>query len=141
MLPEDAELMIVARELLDAVYVPGRHEVASAMRTRDGRIETGVHVDGSARRSTVCAEGVAAGNTIAHGGEVVSIVSLLRRQGGTTHVIEPCGVCADLLADYWPRARVWVTQGDEIVEMTVSDLLPAKRTRVWSGASKPHRQE
>lgn len=57
----DAELLIVARAQLADVYREGRHEVVAAFRLADGRIVTGVHVDGSARRSAVCAEGVAAG--------------------------------------------------------------------------------
>ncbi|MFG6446200.1 hypothetical protein ACFXQA_13140 [Microbacterium sp. P07] len=126
---DDAELMATARTLLDTVYREGRHEVVAALRLRDESIVTGVHVDGSARRSAVCAEGVAAGNAIARGEVVVAAVSVLRRPGGTEHVIEPCGVCAELLSDYWPDARVWVTEGDETVPSTFAELLPAKRRR------------
>jgi cytidine deaminase len=133
----DAELLTAATALLDRVYVPGRHEVVAAMRTADGAIHLGVHVDGSARRSSVCAEGVAAGLVIAHGaevdgsGEVTSVLSVLRRVEGTTHVIEPCGVCAELLTDYWPDAGVWITRGDDILRVSAADLLPGKRTRRW----------
>jgi cytidine deaminase len=106
----DAELLEAAIALLDRVYVPGRHEVVAAMRTDDGAVHLGVHVDGSARRSSVCAEGVAAGLVVAHGAfassEVVSI-------------------------DYWPDSGVWVTRGDDVVRVKVSELLPAKRLRRW----------
>ncbi|WP_345801663.1 hypothetical protein AAIB33_00770 [Microbacterium sp. AZCO] len=131
----DAELLAAATALLDDVYAHGRHEVVAALRTADGAIHLGVHVDGSARRSSVCAEGVAAGLVIAHGvtgsADVTSMVSVLRRVEGTTHVIEPCGVCAELLTDYWPEASVWVTKGDDIVRVQAADLLPAKRLRRW----------
>ncbi|MET0829489.1 MAG: hypothetical protein ABWY26_08225 [Microbacterium sp.] len=131
----DAELLAAATSLLDQVYVNGRHEVVAAMRTADGVIHLGVHVDGSARRSSVCAEGVAAGLVVAHGAtgsaEVTSVLSVLRRVEGTNHVIEPCGVCAELLTDYWPDAGVWITRGDDIVRVRASDLLPAKRLRRW----------
>lgn len=127
----DAELLTVAAGLLGAVYREGRHEVVAALRMGDGSIVTGVHVDGSARRSAVCAEGVAAGNAIARGSAVVAAVSVLRRPSGTEHVIEPCGVCAEMLSDYWPDARVWVTDGDETVPTTFAALLPAKRRRLW----------
>ncbi|PZF82159.1 cytidine deaminase [Jiangella anatolica] len=134
---DDAALMAAAAALLDRVYVAGRHEVVAAMRLADGSVQLGVHVDGSARRSAVCAEGVAAGNVVAYAAtsgaapSVLSSVSVLRRPGGTEHVIEPCGVCAELLSDYWPRARVWVTRGDDTVAVTAADLLPAKRLRQW----------
>ncbi|SDZ42211.1 cytidine/deoxycytidylate deaminase family protein [Herbiconiux ginsengi] len=131
----DAELLDTARDLLSAVYREGRHEVAAAFRMSDGAIVTGVHVDGSARRSAVCAEGVAAGAAIAHGAggraRVEAIVSVLRRPAGTLHLIEPCGVCAELLSDYWPDARVWVTRGAEVFSTDVAALLPSKRARVW----------
>lgn len=128
----DAELLAASRDLLARVYREGRHEVAAAFRLEDGAIVTGVHVDGSARRSAVCAEGVAAGNAVADGGgRVVAAVSVLRRPGGTWHVIEPCGVCAEMLSDHWPDARVWVTRGEAIVATTMADLLPAKRRREW----------
>lgn len=134
----DAELLERARGLLDRVYEAGRHEVVAAMRLADGTVQLGVHVDGSARRSAVCAEGVAAGNVFAHAAisgsapRVEACVAVLRRPGGTEHLIEPCGVCAELLTDYWPDARVWVTQGDEAVALSAAELLPAKRVRGWS---------
>ncbi len=133
---DDAELMARALDLLDRAYAEGRHEVVAAMRTADGAVHLGVHVDGSARRSSVCAEGAAASGVVAHrasggSGELIAAVSVLRRPGGSTHVIEPCGVCAELITDYWPEARVWVTQGDETVAVAARELLPVKRTRRW----------
>ena len=130
---EDAELLAMALDLLGRVYRVGRHEVATAFRMSDGAIVTGVHVDGSARRSAVCAEGAASGAAIAHAAGrdvgVLALVSVLRRPGGTEHLIEPCGVCAELLTDYWPGARVWVTEGDEARTVTAADLVPHKHVR------------
>ncbi|MFT4082379.1 MAG: hypothetical protein QM638_07310 [Nocardioides sp.] len=134
---DDAELLMAARRLLEDRYREGRHEVATAWRMADGAIVTGIHVDGSARRSAVCAEGVAAGNAIAHGARpddppgVEAIVSVLRRRSGSWHLIEPCGVCAELITDYWPDARVWVGRRDEIVQVSARELLPVKYERVW----------
>ena len=129
----DAELLSAALDLLRSVYRAGRHEVATAFRMSDGAILTGVHVDGTARRSTVCAEGVASGAAIAHAAGrdvgVVALVSVLRRPAGTEHLIDPCGVCAELLTDYWPDARVWVTEGDDARAVPVRDLVPFKKVR------------
>jgi cytidine deaminase len=133
----DADLLAAARELLESGYRAGRHEVATAWRLSDGTVVTGIHVDGSARRSAVCAEGVAAGNAIAYAAgngtsaEVMAIVSVLRRPSGSWHVIEPCGVCAELITDYWPRARVWVGRDGAIVPIEARDLLPTKHDRLW----------
>lgn len=129
----DAELLSAALGLLGRVYQVGRHEVTTAFRMSDGAIVTGVHVDGTARRSAVCAEGAASGAAIAHAAGrdvgVVALVSVLRRPAGTDHLIEPCGVCAELLSDYWPDARVWVTEGDAALAVLVRDLLPHKKIR------------
>src|SRR5258708_4758335 len=57
----DIRLLEIAQDLLARVWVHGRHEVATALRTADGSIYTGVHVEGSCRRSSICAEGVAMG--------------------------------------------------------------------------------
>ena len=140
MTPDDRELVIVARDLLERIYVSGRHEVVAAVRTSSGRIYTGVHVEGSSRRSSVCAEGVALGAALAGCAtrgepfEVASIVSVLRRPTGTLHLIEPCGVCAELITDYAPEARVWAAPTDsdgEVEPMLARELLPMKRRRMW----------
>lgn len=133
--PDDAALLDRALALLEAAYVAGQHEVATAVRTADGGIEIGIHVDGTARRSGVCAEGVAIGNAVVTAAErgrrpeIVSVVSVLRRRAGTRHIIEPCGVCAELLTDYWPAARVWVTEGERAVAVPAASLIPFKRIR------------
>src|SRR6202035_2631189 len=58
---EDIRLLEIAQALLARVWVHGRHEVATALRAADGKIYTGVHLEGSCRRSSICAEGVALG--------------------------------------------------------------------------------
>src|SRR3989337_1872736 len=123
----DAELLAEALALLDSVYVEGRHEVASVMRTVDGTTYHGVHVEASVGRASVCAEGAALGAAIAgsagHPLGIEAIVSVLRRPSGTEHIIEPCGSCAELLGDYAADARVWVAAGDSFAAIPVSALL------------------
>ncbi|MGW3286917.1 cytidine deaminase [Streptomyces sp. NPDC001002] len=134
----DAELLSVAQELLDRVWRPDRHEVATALRTADGRIHTGVHVEGSCRRSSICAEGVALGT--ARGAlpsdvplDVTSVVSVQIKPAGRFRIIAPCGVCRELISDYCPDATVWITtvEDDRPVPMRALDLLPEKSRRRW----------
>lgn len=132
---EDAELLETAQWLLGRVLVPGRHEVATALRTADGQVFTGVHVEGSCRRSSICAEGVALGTALARGAvlDVVAVVSVQVKPADRFRVIAPCGVCRELISDYSPDARVWLTRpaDDAVVAARALDLLPEKSVRRW----------
>ncbi|MFG2957480.1 cytidine deaminase [Streptomyces sp. NPDC048291] len=135
---EDAELLGVAQALLERVWQRDRHEVATALRTADGRIHTGVHVEGSCRRSSVCAEGVALGTArgaLAPGAPlaVTSVVSVQIKPAGRFRIIAPCGVCRELISDYGPDTVVWITtvDDDRPVPVRALDLLPEKSRRRW----------
>lgn len=127
--PADQELLAVASGILDARYRQGVHEVAAALRLADGRIVTGLHVEASAGRASVCAESAALSAAVVAGSPVVSIVGVLQRPGGSWHLIEPCGVCAELLGDHAPEARVWVAVDEAFAAVRVDELLPFRRRR------------
>lgn len=134
--PQDVRLLEMAQELLGRVWVHGRHEVATALRTVDGNIYTGVHLEGSCRRSSICAEGVAMGT--ARAGEkagapllIEAVVSVQIKPAGQFRVIAPCGVCRELISDYSPDARIWITGDAGILAVAALDLLPHKTRRVW----------
>jgi cytidine deaminase len=125
----DRELLEAALAILDARYVVGVHEVAAALRLADGSVVTGLHVEATAGRASVCAESAALSAAAIAGSPVVSVVGVLRRPAGTLHLIEPCGVCAELLADHAADASVWVAVGDGFGAVGVADLLPYRRRR------------
>jgi len=136
MSPADLELLAIAQSLLGRVWVHGRHEVATALRTADGAVFTGVHMEGSCRRSSICAEGVALGTAragIAPGAplEIAAVVSVQIKPAGQYRIIAPCGVCRELISDYSPDARVWITGENGIVALAALALLPQKTRRVW----------
>jgi len=127
---DDGELLSVAEGVLEARYRAGVHEVAAALRLADGRVVTGLHVEATAGRASVCAESAALSAAVIAGSPVTSVVGVLRRRSGTTHLIEPCGVCAELLADHAPDATVWVAIGSGFGSVRVAELLPFRRRRV-----------
>ncbi len=132
----DIELLRTAEELLARVWLDGRHQVATALRAADGRIYTGVHLEGSCRRSSICAEGVAMGTARAglDPGAVLSIeamVSVQIKPADQFRIIAPCGVCRELISDYSPDTRVWLTSEAGIHAMAALDLLPCKTRRTW----------
>jgi cytidine deaminase len=132
----DAHLLKLAQDLLGRVWVHGRHEVATALRAADGSIHTGVHLEGSCRRSSICAEGVAMGAAraaIEPGAplQIEAIVSVQIKPAGQYRIIAPCGVCRELISDYSPDALVWITSETGIEAIRAIDLLPSKTRRVW----------
>lgn len=150
----DAPLWQTAVDLLSRTYRHERHEVAAALRTRTGKVFTGVHLAGSAGRSSICAEGIALGAALTGGDlDVQTVVAVLYRPGGTIRVIAPCGVCRELLYDYCPDASIYLHDmtapqepapaGDGIGfsnptlapgavrKVPVHSLLPGKNLRNW----------
>lgn len=132
----DIRLLEMAQELLGRVWVHGRHEVATALRALDGKIYTGVHLEGSCRRSSICAEGIAlgaarAGIDPASPLTIEAIVSVQIKPADQYRIIAPCGVCRELISDYSPDASVWMTTDVGIQAFRALDLLPAKTRRVW----------
>lgn len=132
----DAHLLQLAQDLLGRVWVHGRHEVATALRAVDGRIYTGVHLEGSCRRSSICAEGIALGTARtemdpASPLKIDAIVSVQIKPAGQYRIIAPCGVCRELISDYSPDARVWITSDQGIEAIRAIDLLPSKTRRAW----------
>ena len=128
----DRELLETAQALLERVYVEGRHEVAAAVRTADGRVHVGVHVGASARRPSICAEGAALGAARAHGDLAVeTVVAVQYSPAGVFRVVAPCGSCRELISDYAPDTRVYVWDDGEVVAVRPLDLLPYKTRRAW----------
>ena len=65
----DRELIAAASEAIKQRYRYDWQEVGAALRTRDGRIYTGVNLDAYLGRMAVCAEGVALGRAVTEVGE------------------------------------------------------------------------
>ena len=132
----DIKLLDIAQQLLARVWVDGRHQVATALRTADGKIYTGVHLEGSCRRSSICAEGVAMGAARAGLDPSVpllieAVISVQIKPADQFRIIAPCGVCRELISDYSPHTRVWLTSETGIQAMAALDLLPCKTRRTW----------
>ncbi|ROS38913.1 cytidine/deoxycytidylate deaminase family protein [Amycolatopsis thermoflava] len=150
----DTDLWQHASGLLARTYRHERHEVAAALRTRGGHVFTGVHVAGSAGRSSICAEGIALGAALTAGErEVEAVLAVLYRPSGTIRVIAPCGLCRELLYDYCPDASIYIHEGStpaapggEVTavgfsaaapapgvarRVLVRELMPGKNPRAW----------
>ncbi len=65
--PDDQELIEEARRVITARYKENRHHIGSALRTKSGRVFTGVHLDTYVGRASVCAEAIAGGQAMTAG--------------------------------------------------------------------------
>ena len=118
-------LMRAAAKARQGAVAPySKFKVGAALLTRAGEIITGANVESASYGLTCCAERVALFNALTSGKRnFVAIAVVARAPGGPM----PCGACRQLLAEYAPRAVVWVADSralSAIREFAVSDLLP-----------------
>jgi cytidine deaminase len=132
--PKDQALIEAARTQIRDRYKENRHHIAAALRTRSGKIHTGIHLDTYVGRASVCAEAVAVGKAMAAGDtDIEAIVSVRHPRPRETNqeiqIVSPCGICREMLADFAPECRVIVPVNGTIGEVDVKDLLPNKYVR------------
>jgi cytidine deaminase len=131
----DNELIEAAREAIRRRYRNDWQEVGAALRTRSGRVVTGVNLDAYLGRMAVCAEGVALGRVITDLGEagIETIVAVRHpkpaEKDRTIMVVSPCGSCRELIWDYDRNARVIVPGAKGVTVTTIANLLPNKYKR------------
>ena len=132
---DDKELIAAASEAIKSRYRNDWQEVGAAMRTRDGRIITGVNIDAYLGRMAVCAEAIAIGRSITEGGDkgIETIVAVRHPRpheaDQNIRVVSPCGSCRELIHDYDAKARVIVPDAKEPSVVAIGELLPNKYTR------------
>ncbi|MCI1674028.1 MAG: hypothetical protein LKI34_07435 [Bifidobacterium tibiigranuli] len=125
----DKALALQSNHMLDLIYRKGRHDVVAVAHLADGQTLTGVHAEASQGRASICAEGSLISQSIAARSPIVSIISVLRRNEND-YLIEPCGVCAELLIDYYPDTFIWVgTSSAKALRVQARDLLPFHQIR------------
>ena len=131
----DQELIIAASEAIKRRYRNDWQEVGAALRTRDGRIYSGVNLDAYLGRMAVCAEAVAIGRSITETGNtgIETIVAVRHPKPGdadqTIAIVSPCGSCREIIYDYDAKARVIVPNGNEATVASIAELLPNKYSR------------
>jgi cytidine deaminase len=112
-----------ARQLAVAPY--SKFKVGAALLSDKGEIFTGANVESASYGLTCCAERVALFNALTAGKRGFAAIAVVARAPGGPM---PCGACRQLLAEYAPKAKVWVADSRAlrtIREFSVSKLLPA----------------
>ncbi|MBI2757560.1 MAG: cytidine deaminase [Chloroflexi bacterium] len=126
-LTEDYKQLInLANEARRRAYAPySNYAVGSALRTKTGRVYTGVNIENAAYPTTMCAERVAVFKAISDGERGFEVIALVTDNGGS-----PCGSCRQVLAEFGMDTVVLIADGKEklIQKMTVAELLPGAFT-------------
>ena len=131
----DMELIEVASKVIRKRYRYDWQEVGAALRTRSGKVFTGVSLDAYLGRMAVCAEAVALGQAITEAGEtgIEMIVAVRHPAPDETArpitVVSPCGACRELIWDYDRDARVIVPGASGPEAVSIGELLPNKYSR------------
>lgn len=119
---EKQSLIDLANEARRRAYVPySNYPVGAALRTKSGRIFTGVNVENAAYPQTMCAERVAIFKAVSEGEMEFEVIAVVTNNGGS-----PCGGCRQVMAEFGLEAVVLFANGNgELVkETTVNELLP-----------------
>ena len=123
---EKQALVDLASEARRRAYVPySNYPVGAALRTKSGRLYTGVNVENAAYPQTMCAERIAIFKAVSEGETEFEVIAVVTNNGGS-----PCGGCRQVMAEFGLDTVVLLANGEGkiVVETTVNDLLPGAFT-------------
>ena len=115
-------LINLANEARRHAYVPySKYPVGAALRTKTGRLYTGVNIENAAYPHTMCAERVAIFKAVSEGETEFEVIAVVTNNGGS-----PCGGCRQVMAEFGLDTIVLIADGEGKLqkELTVSELLP-----------------
>lgn len=124
--PEAQALVELANEARRRAYVPySNYPVGAALRTKSGRIFTGVNVENAAYPTTMCAERIAIFKAVSEGERAFEVIAVVTPNGGS-----PCGGCRQVMAEFGLDTIVLIGDGEGrlLQQTTVRDLLPGAFT-------------
>ncbi len=123
---EKQALVDLANTARERAYVPySQYAVGSSLRTKSGRIFTGVNMENAAYPQTMCAERVAMFKAVSEGEKDFEVITVVTDNGGS-----PCGGCRQVMAEFGLDTIVILAdgQGKIVEETTVDELLPGAFT-------------
>jgi cytidine deaminase len=109
---------VVERNFDEPTY---NHTVGAAIRSRAGKVYTGVNVDGI---HGSCAEYIAIGAALTAGERDFDCVVAVYGKEAPHKVMPPCGNCRQMLFDYTPDCKVILQIDGVYQKVDLRDLLP-----------------
>ena len=119
---EKQALIDLANAARQRAYAPySNYPVGAALRTKTGRLYTGVNVENAAYPQTMCAERVAIFKAVSEGEKEFEVITIVTDNGGS-----PCGGCRQVMAEFGLDTIVILADetGRLVKETTVKELLP-----------------
>ena len=122
------ELLRLAEEARAKAYAPySGFTVGAALQCEDGRVFTGCNIENASFTPTCCAERVAIFSAVSAGVRSFSAMAVAGgREGEAGSTCPPCGVCRQVMAEFFsPTTKVILQgEGDECLTLSVEELLP-----------------
>jgi cytidine deaminase len=119
---ERQSLIDLANEARKKSYAPYSHyPVGASLRTKTGRVYTGVNIENAAYPTGICAERVAIFKAVSEGELEFDVIAVVTNNGGS-----PCGSCRQVMAEFGLDTIILIADGNGnlIEETTVRKLLP-----------------
>ena len=119
---EKQALIDLANTARQRAYAPySNYPVGSSLRTKTGRIFTGVNVENASYPQTMCAERVAIFKAVSEGEKEFEVITVVTDNGGS-----PCGGCRQVMAEFGLDTIVLLADGNGklVKQTTVRELLP-----------------
>lgn len=120
------ELIERAKGVMGNAYAPySKFRVAAVVKTKSGRVYTGVNIENASYGLTICAERVAVFKAVSEGNRDVEVVVVYT---DTDEPTPPCGACRQVIAEFNPDALIIMASKKKVVEARLSQLLPSAFT-------------
>jgi cytidine deaminase len=116
------QLIELANEARRRAYAPySNYPVGAALRTKSGRVYTGVNIENAAYPTGICAERVAIFKAVSEGERDFDVIAVVTDNGGS-----PCGACRQVLSEFGSDTVILIADGNSrlLHETTVRELLP-----------------
>ncbi|MDD3420467.1 MAG: cytidine deaminase [Candidatus Gastranaerophilales bacterium] len=120
---QNKELIKLALEAAQNAYAPySKFHVGAAVLFDDGQVVTGCNVENASYGLSLCAERNAISTAVAQG--IASQVKKIAIASLEADKCAPCGACRQWIYEFSKDAIIVLKDGDEMVEYTISELLP-----------------
>ena len=122
------ELIMQAKLAMEQAYAPySRFRVGAALLGASGRIYRGCNIENAAYSPTICAERTAVLKAVSEGERQFKALAVVAE---TEEVITPCGVCRQVLAEFFDDQVVILlaNAGGQVRKTNLSELLPGAFT-------------